>query len=178
MAITAMPAASSLAQPLRQPSLKRSGWQRPKFPASLDLAKCSSHYALGIIALAAARSTGYDEPLMVDSDGFLGETATAKIFLRHGTLVSTPNPRPALAGITCGRLRQFAPDCGYEVRERQLVLTDALTAAEIFLCGTFIEIALVHQLAVGTQTVNFMQAQAAQKLQLALRHDTGLPIHA
>jgi branched-chain amino acid aminotransferase len=177
VAIMGMPAASSLGLPLRRLSLELSQWQRPKSPAALDLAKCSSHYSLGSVALAAARSAGYDEPLMLDSGGFLCETSTANIFLRHGTVLSTPSPRPALAGLTRGRLLQLAAACGYQTREQQLVPTDALTADEIFLCGTYLEIASVYRLAVAAQTVDFGPAQAAHKLQSALSRDTAGAIH-
>ncbi len=177
VAITGLISASTLDQPIQRLSLHLSTWQRPCFPAALDLAKSSSHYALGGVALAAARSAGYDDALLLDSAGNLCETATANVFIRSDNLLSTPSARPALAGITRARLLYLAVQSGYRVEEKRLNLDDALIADEIFICGTYLEIASVRQIATSAGVTQFQSVKAATALQAALAHETGVAAH-
>lgn len=73
------------------------------------------------------------DPLLVDEDGMVLETGRANVFVVRGGVVTTP---PAdgriLPGVMRARVIAALRSAGYEVRERDIALTDLAEVSEVF----------------------------------------------
>jgi branched-chain amino acid aminotransferase len=102
-------------------------------------AKASALYANGTRALREAAGRGFDNCVMLDSEGNVAEFATSNIFLvtPAGRLV-TPVPNGTfLSGITRARVIALLRADGVEVEERSVAPEELATAAEIFNTGNY-----------------------------------------
>ena len=123
--------------------LKISSWARHDPRAMPTAAKGTGMYINSSLAKVEAVRAGYDEALMLTTDGHLSEGTGENVFLvRHGQ-VMTPlsSSVGALEGITAATVRRLLEDLGIgQVQESLLRRTDLYTAEEAFLTGTAAEI--------------------------------------
>jgi branched-chain amino acid aminotransferase len=100
-------------------------------------AKVSANYASPMTAKARARAEGYDEVVMVDEEGHLGEGPTTNLFLVNaaGELLTPPAAR-VLHGVTRSSILALAKAEGIPVREAAVTPAELLAANEAFLTGT------------------------------------------
>jgi branched-chain amino acid aminotransferase len=100
-------------------------------------AKVSANYASPMTAKARARAEGYDEVVMVDEEGHLGEGPTTNLFLvsAAGELL-TPPAAKVLHGVTRSSILELAKAEGIAVREAAVTPAELLEASEAFLTGT------------------------------------------
>ena len=73
---------------------------------------------------------------MLDLDGFVAETNATNVFLIRGSVVQTPHTLSCLPGVTRAAVVEAARETGLLVVEKNLSLTDAYTADEMFTTGT------------------------------------------
>lgn len=74
--------------------------------------------------------------LMLDPDDYIAEGSGANFFMvKDGTLY-TPEPRNILVGISRGYVFELAEKLGFEYKEKNLKVDDALNADEAFFTGT------------------------------------------
>ncbi len=104
-------------------------------------AKIGGNYANSILAMHEARKNGYDEALMLDYEGFVSEGPAENIFLVKGGKLITPKSRSALHGITRGSILEISKAMGIKAYEKDVTLSDAKNANELFFSGTATEIA-------------------------------------
>ncbi|HEY8960987.1 MAG TPA: aminotransferase class IV [Luteolibacter sp.] len=110
-------------------SLTLSPWVRNERSALAGMKAAS--YAENVLALAAARKAGFEEPLFLNSRGEVCETATANFFIvKDGRIFTPPLASGCLPGVTRGWLLEFA---GADAEERILSPGDLATADEWFL---------------------------------------------
>ncbi|MCE1238875.1 MAG: branched-chain amino acid transaminase [Azonexaceae bacterium] len=103
-------------------------------------AKAISAYANSILAVREARRDGYDEAILLDSEGYVAEASSANLFLvRDGELIE-PEIVTALDGITRRSVRTLAVDLGLTVRGKRLTRDELYCADEVFLTGTAAEL--------------------------------------
>jgi len=103
-------------------------------------AKAISTYSNSILAVREARRDGYDEALLLDTDGYVAEGASENIFVvRDGELLQ-PETTSALDGITRRTVCALAADLGLAVRSKRMTRDELYCADEIFLSGTAAEI--------------------------------------
>ncbi|HLI45098.1 MAG TPA: branched-chain amino acid transaminase [Acidimicrobiales bacterium] len=135
--------------------LKVSSWARHDPRALPTAAKGTGMYVNSSLAKVEAVRAGYDEALLLTTDGHISEGTGENCFVvRRGRLL-TPPPSSvgALEGITADTVTVIARDLGYEVVEAPLRRTDLFMADEAFLTGTAAEvvpIASVDDRVVGT----------------------------
>ncbi len=100
-------------------------------------AKVSANYASPMTAKARARAEGYDEVVMVDEEGHLGEGPTTNLFLVNaaGELL-TPPATKVLHGVTRSSILELAKAEGIPLREAAVAPRELLEASEAFLTGT------------------------------------------
>ena len=100
-----------------------------------------------------AIKAGYDEAVLLTSDGRVSECTGENIFIvRDGVLLTPPtSDAGALDGITQDTVEVLARDMGIEVRHEVLVRTDLYLADEAFLTGTAAELTPIR--AVDDRTV-------------------------
>ncbi len=121
--------------------LKVSSWARHDPRAMPTAAKGTGMYINSSLAKVEAVRAGYDEALMLTTDGHLSEGTGENVFVVRRNRILTPSPSAAgaLEGITADSVTTIARDLGYEVRESSLRRTDLFMADEAFLTGTAAE---------------------------------------
>jgi len=100
-------------------------------------AKVSANYASPMMAKARARAEGYDEVVLVDEDGFLGEGPTTNLFVvdAQGRLITPPEEK-VLHGVTRASILELAKADGIPVEEKAIRPEALFDASEAFLTGT------------------------------------------
>src|SRR5579863_9534622 len=126
--------------------LKTSSFVRFHHNSMMPAAKVSGHYVNSIMAGYEARRGGYDEALLLDTEGFVAEGSGENIFVIRDGVVRTPPLTNSLGGITRESVIQILKDEGVEVIE-QLFGRDAVYIAdECFMTGTAAEVTPVTEL--------------------------------
>jgi branched-chain amino acid aminotransferase len=127
--------------------LKTSTFARPHVNSQLHKGKVCGHYVNSILAKREALSDGYDEALLLDTNGYVSEASGENIFaVLDGVIYTPPFGGAILGGITRGTLIQLAKELGYEVREQPLTRDTLYIADEVFMCGTAAEVTPVREL--------------------------------
>lgn len=119
-----------------------------KFHSSMipTTAKATGNYLNSILAVREAAARGFDEAILLDVNGNLAEGAVENIFLiKDGKLLTNDEHSSILLGITRDSAIQISRHLGYEVEIRALKLHELLSADEVFLTGTAIEIMPVRE---------------------------------
>jgi branched-chain amino acid aminotransferase len=127
--------------------LKVSSWQRHDPNAVPTAAKGTGMYVNSSLAKVEALKAGYDEAVLLASDGRVSECTGENIFVVMGKRVITPptSDSTALAGITQDSVRVIATDLGYEYATEALIRTDLYSADEAFLTGTAAEVVPIRE---------------------------------
>jgi len=109
-------------------------------------AKACGNYINSILALQEAVSCGYDEALMLDSEGYVMEGTGENIFLVRNNKIYTPDLTSALEGITRDTIFQLASEIGYDIQEKRITRDEVYIADEVFFTGTAAEVTPVREL--------------------------------
>ncbi|MBI3073869.1 MAG: branched-chain amino acid transaminase [Deltaproteobacteria bacterium] len=108
--------------------------------------KICGNYVNSVLAKREAMASGYDEAILLDTNGYVAEASGENIFIIDGKrLVTPPLTQPILPGITRDTVLQLAKDLGIETEERLLMRSELYTAGELFLTGTAAEITPVRE---------------------------------
>ena len=100
-------------------------------------AKCSANYANSILAKMDALSAGFDEAILLTTDGLVAEGTGENIFrIKDGVLTTPTKSAGVLEGITRDSVIQIAMDKGIPFKEEDFLRDDIYSADELFLCGT------------------------------------------
>ncbi len=109
-------------------------------------AKAISTYANSILAVREARRDGYDEALLLDTEGYVAEGSSENVFIvRDGELLQ-PDSASALDGITRRTVVALAAEAGLTLRTKRLTRDEVYCADEVFLTGTAAEITPVVEI--------------------------------
>lgn len=126
--------------------VKVSSYTRHHVNSAMSKAKANGHYFNSMMAVSEAHADGYDEALLLDSNGFVAEGSGENIFLvRNGELL-TPTLDCALDGITRQTIMSFAQDMGIPVREKRITRDEIYIADEAFFTGTAAEVMPIREL--------------------------------
>jgi branched-chain amino acid aminotransferase len=107
--------------------------------------KLTGAYVNSSIASGEATAAGFDEALMLTSDGRVADTAGDNVFLVAGGVLVTPDLATGiLPGITRDSVLQLARSAGLEVAERPVAAPELDVATEVFVCGTSSELTPVR----------------------------------
>lgn len=120
--------------------VKISSFARHHVNVQMCRSKSVSTYANSILANREARQDGYDEALLLDTDGFVAEGSGENIFLvRDGKLIE-PELASALEGVTRRAIIDFAQEAGIPVQSRRVTRDEVYIADEAFFTGTAAEV--------------------------------------
>jgi branched-chain amino acid aminotransferase len=109
-------------------------------------AKACGQYLNSILAVRDAVSRGFDEALLLDTDGHIAEGSGENLFLvRDGRLVTNDERHSILMGITREVVMKIARDLGYRVETGALRLDELLDADEAFFTGTAAEVTPIRE---------------------------------
>ncbi len=121
--------------------MKVSSWRRMDPNINPVAAKGTGIYINSSLAKVEAVQSGYDEAILLNTQGFVAECTGENLFIvKNGTLITPPLSSGALAGITRDSIMTIARDLGYPVKEEQLLRHDLYLADEAFLTGTAAEV--------------------------------------
>ncbi|MDG2051944.1 MAG: branched-chain amino acid transaminase [Myxococcota bacterium] len=124
---------------------KVSSFARHHVNAKMTNGKTCGDYVNSILAKREALLDGYDEAIMLDTQGLVSECTGENIFVVRDGLIRTPPLATVLDGITRDTLMQLARDQGYTVTESPVTRDDLYVADEIFLTGTAAEVTPIRE---------------------------------
>jgi len=126
--------------------VKVASFARHHVNVTMPRAKLASTYANSILANMEATENGYDEAVLLDTDGFIAEGAGENLFLVKNGVIWEPEIASALTGITRDTVHSLARELGYEVRSKRLTRDDFYIADEAFFSGTAAEITPIRKM--------------------------------
>ncbi|WP_423196174.1 MULTISPECIES: branched-chain amino acid transaminase [unclassified Cupriavidus] len=126
--------------------VKTSSFTRHHVNVSLVRAKASGYYINSILANQEATSLGYDEALLLDTDGYVSEGSGENVFIVRNGVIYTPDLASCLDGITRDATLTIARDLGLEVREKRITRDEMYCADEAFFTGTAAEVTPIREL--------------------------------
>src|SRR5919109_665639 len=107
---------------------------------SMTKAKISGNYVNSILAKTESVRMGFEEAIMLDPQGYVGECTGENLFIVRKGKIFTPATAPVLEGITRHSVSTIANDLGYEVTEAPISRDQLYNADEVFVCGTAAEV--------------------------------------
>ncbi|MBE9030007.1 branched-chain amino acid transaminase [filamentous cyanobacterium LEGE 11480] len=155
-----------------------SSWSRQEDRSQPLRGKSSAAYIASALAKSEAIESGFDEAIMLNSQGKVSEASAMNIFIvRNGQLITPSIDQDILEGITRDSVMTLARGEGIPVIEQPVDKSELVIADEVFLCGTAAQITPVLRIENQTFTTArpiTRKLQAAMQTVLAGAH----PHHA
>jgi branched-chain amino acid aminotransferase len=126
--------------------VKTSSFSRHHVNVSMVRAKASGYYINSILANQEALTDGYDEALLLDTDGYVSEGSGENVFIVKNGKLYTPDLASCLDGITRDAVVTMARDLGFEVSEKRITRDEMYCCDEAFFTGTAAEITPIREL--------------------------------
>jgi branched-chain amino acid aminotransferase len=124
---------------------KVSSYTRHHVNVMMTKSKTTGNYVNSFLAKAEVKKGGYDEAVMLDSEGYVSEASGENIFIvRNGKIKTTPLTS-ILPGITRDSIITLARDKGYEVVEERFTRDELYIADEAFFTGTAAELTPIRE---------------------------------
>ena len=124
-----------------------SSFTRHHVNITMTRAKACGHYVNSILAKTEAVRDGYDEAILLDSQGYVSEGSGENIFLLSKGRLKTPALSCSnLEGITRDSVFDIAKHLKIEVEEGRITRDELYIADEVFLTGTAAEITPVREI--------------------------------
>jgi branched-chain amino acid aminotransferase len=124
---------------------KVSTFQRHYLNAKMTKGKTCGDYVNSILAKREALLDGYDEAIMLDTNGLVAEASGENLFLLRDGVIRTPPLPTVLEGITRATVIELARDKGIEVHETPVTRDELYVADELFLTGTAAEVTPIRE---------------------------------
>ena len=125
--------------------VKTSSFTRHHVNIMMTKTKTVGNYVNSILAKREALQGGYDEAILLDTEGYVSEASGENIFMVKDNVLRTPPLTSILPGITRDALLTLARDLGIPVQEGKFSLDDLYLADECFLTGTAAEVTPVRE---------------------------------
>jgi branched-chain amino acid aminotransferase len=126
--------------------VKTSSFSRHHVNSSMVRAKACGYYINSILAHQEVSKNGYDEALMLDTDGYVSEGAGENLFIVKKNIVYTTDLTTCLDGITRDTVFELSHELGIEIKEKRLTRDEVYCADEAFFTGTAAEITPIKEL--------------------------------
>jgi branched-chain amino acid aminotransferase len=125
---------------------KISSFTRMHVNVNMVRAKVTGQYVNSFLATREAAMAGYQEAILLDTEGYVAEGAGENIYLvKDGVLTTPPLSSAVLAGITRDSVLRIARDLGVPVREERFTRDTMYLADEVFMSGTAAEVTPVRE---------------------------------
>jgi branched-chain amino acid aminotransferase len=125
---------------------KVSTFSRHHVNAKMTKGKTCGDYVNSILAKREALLDGYDEAIMLDTQGLVSEATGENLFVVRDGVVTTPSLHSVLGGITRSTVIELARDKGMRVEERSITRDELYVADEVFLTGTAAEVTPIREI--------------------------------
>ncbi|MBW6493383.1 MAG: branched-chain amino acid transaminase [Burkholderiaceae bacterium] len=126
--------------------VKTSSFTRHHVNISLVRAKACGYYINSILAHQEAAADGYDEALLLDTEGYISEGPGENVFVVRNGTIYTPDVASCLDGITRNSVLAMARDLGIPVVEKRITRDEMYCCDEAFFSGTAAEITPIREL--------------------------------
>lgn len=126
--------------------VKTSSYTRHHVNVMMTKAKICGNYVNSVLAKREAARLGYDEAILLDTEGYVAEASGENIFLVKDGIIKTTPPTSILPGITRDSVIQIARDKGYTVIEERFTRDELYTADEVFFTGTAAEVTPIREI--------------------------------
>ncbi len=148
VAIAAWPWGAYLGEEALQQGIrvKISSYARQHVNVTMPRAKLASTYANSILANNEALEHGYDEAILLDTEGFVAEGSGENIFIVKDGILCEPEIASALTGITRSTIHTLAADLGIPLQTKRLTRDDLYIADEAFFSGTAAEVTPIREI--------------------------------
>ncbi len=124
-----------------------SSWHRQEDRSFPLRGKISAAYITSALAKTEAVESGFDEAILMNSQGKVCEASGMNIFIvRNGQLITPGFDQDILEGITRDSILRIAKDLGIQTIERPVDKSELLIADEVFLSGTAAKITPVNRI--------------------------------
>ncbi len=146
--------------------VKISSFIRPHVNATMVRSKTTANYANGLLAKREALKDGYDEAMLLDTEGYVAEGSGENVFMVRKGVIKTPPLTSILEGITRETIIQLAAERGMRVVEERFTRDELYIADEAFFTGTAAEITPIRE--VDNRTIGMGKpGPVTQQLQAA-----------
>lgn len=124
---------------------KVSSYARHHVNVMMTKSKIAGNYVNSVLAKNEVKKAGYDEAIMLDTEGYVSEASGENIFIiREGAIKTTPLTS-ILPGITRNSVLTIARDKDYIVKEERFTRDELYTADEAFFTGTAAEVTPIRE---------------------------------
>jgi len=146
--------------------VKISSFMRNSVRSTMGKAKAVANYLNSQMAKFEAIEAGYEEGLLLDSEGFIAEGSGEIFFMvKNGTLICPPNDN-ALESITQDTVLRLAQDFNIPIERRRITRDEVYVADECFFTGTAAEVTPIKD--VDARIIgNGKRGEITEKLQTA-----------
>jgi branched-chain amino acid aminotransferase len=125
--------------------VKVSSYTRHHVNVMMTKAKISGNYVNSVLAKREVMKMGYDEALMLDTEGYVSEASGENVFIvKNGVLKTTPLTS-ILPGITRDSVIQIAKGKKITLLEERFTRDELYTAQEAFFTGTAAELTPIRE---------------------------------
>jgi branched-chain amino acid aminotransferase len=125
--------------------VKISSFTRPHVNATMVRSKTTANYANSLLAKREALKDGYDEALLLDTDGYVAEGSGENVFIVRKGVIKTPPLTSILEGITRDAIIQLSMERGMRLVEDRFTRDEFYIADEAFFTGTAAEITPIRE---------------------------------
>ncbi|RDH90164.1 MAG: branched chain amino acid aminotransferase [endosymbiont of Seepiophila jonesi] len=125
--------------------IRVSSFTRHHVNATMCRAKANGNYMNSMMALQEALHDGYDEALLLDTNGFVMEGSGENIFIVRDGVIYTPDLTSALDGITRRTVMSLAQELDIPVIEKRITRDEVYIADEAFFTGTAAEVTPIRE---------------------------------
>ena len=124
---------------------KVSSYTRHHVNVMMTKSKTAGNYVNSVLAKAEVKKGGYDEAIMLDTEGYVSEASGENIFIvRDGRIKTTPLTS-ILPGITRDSIITLARNKSYDVVEERFARDELYIADEAFFTGTAAELTPIRE---------------------------------
>lgn len=125
--------------------LRTSSFNRHFVNSMMTKAKISGNYANSVLAKLEAAQEGFDEAVMLDTEGYVSECTGENIFIVKNNKIKTTPMTSILPGITRDTIMRIGIDMNHKVIEDRFTRDELYSADECFLTGTAAELTPVRE---------------------------------
>jgi branched chain amino acid aminotransferase apoenzyme (EC 2.6.1.42) len=124
---------------------KVSSFTRLQVNSQMTKAKVCGNYVNSILAKREIMAAGYDEAILLDTEGYVSEASGENIFMVKNGKIKTSPLTSILPGITRDSVITIAKDKGYPIIEERFTRDELYLADEAFFSGTAAEITPIRE---------------------------------
>ena len=125
--------------------VKISSYTRMHVNSFMTKAKICGNYVNSVMARQEAADLGFDEAILLDSEGYVAEGSGENIFIVRNGILKTPPLTSILEGITRKCVLDLADDEGIPVKEERFTRDELYIADEAFFTGTAAEVTPIRE---------------------------------